>query len=264
LKTEIEVLKNAPGALAATTQRWDLTQMTKEQLVQKLLSYQQFMAEYIVESQKQKIQAIAAAEHKIKQQYEGKLRLLTGSANVVDSTPEDTSPTFEQRSAKVSAAAAAGKSRWGDRENEKAIQASGSVNGAVKANGASAPSSLAAPPSSKDTASFQKRSAMVTAAGKTGKSRWGEVEVSNASHTSPSLPGKVPPPPVNPAFRVDVPEPPKVKATDGAAVPVPPKVEAADHGLRADGGVGVPSLAERVNFGAQLMNEQTTAACTPT
>lgn len=34
---------------------------------------------------------------------------------------------------------------------------------------------------------------------------------------------------------------------------VPPEVEEADHGLRADGGVGGPSLADRVNLGAQLL-----------
>jgi len=34
-----------------------------------------------------------------------------------------------------------------------------------------------------------------------------------------------------------------------------PEVEEADHGLRADGGVGGPSLAQRVNLGAQLLNK---------
>ena len=34
-----------------------------------------------------------------------------------------------------------------------------------------------------------------------------------------------------------------------------PEVEAADHGLRADGGVGGPSLAERVNLGASLLGK---------
>ena len=38
-----------------------------------------------------------------------------------------------------------------------------------------------------------------------------------------------------------------------APVPVPPEVEEADHGLRADGGVGGPSLAQRVNLGAALL-----------
>jgi len=33
------------------------------------------------------------------------------------------------------------------------------------------------------------------------------------------------------------------------------EVEEADHGLRADGGVGGPSLAQRVNLGAQLLNK---------
>ena len=32
-----------------------------------------------------------------------------------------------------------------------------------------------------------------------------------------------------------------------------PEIKAADHGLRADGGVGGPSLADRVNLGAKLL-----------
>ena len=42
-------------------------------------------------------------------------------------------------------------------------------------------------------------------------------------------------------------------AAAAVAVAVPPEVEAADHGLRADGGVGGPSLAQRVNLGASLL-----------
>jgi len=34
-----------------------------------------------------------------------------------------------------------------------------------------------------------------------------------------------------------------------------PEIEAADHGLQADGGVGGPSLAERVNLGAELLGQ---------
>ena len=219
--------------------------MTKEQLVQKLASYQQFMAKYIVDSQQQKVKAIAAAELKIKQQYEEKLKLLSGSTTTTTpsavtsaATPVvESIPAFDQRSAKVAAAAAAGKSRWGDMENQKV---GASTPFAEIVNGAVA-SPITAAVSESDV-NFVKRNAMVAAAGKAGKSRWGEPEVARASQGTASLPG--------------------VKSTASSSSPVnvvPPEVEAADHGLRADGGVGGPSLAERVNFGAQLVNGERTS-----
>ena len=219
--------------------------MTKEQLVQKLASYQQFMAKYIVDSQQQKVKAIAAAEMKIKQQYEEKLKLLSGSTTTTTpsavtsaATPVvESIPAFDQRSAKVAAAAAAGKSRWGDMENQKV---GASTPFAEIVNGAVA-SPITAAVSESDV-NFVKRNAMVAAAGKAGKSRWGELEVARASQGTASLPG--------------------VKSTASSSSPVnvvPPEVEAADHGLRADGGVVGPSLAERVNFGAQLVNGERTS-----
>ena len=35
---------------------------------------------------------------------------------------------------------------------------------------------------------------------------------------------------------------------------ITPEIEAADHGMRNDGGVDGPSLAQRVNLGAALVN----------
>ena len=76
---------------------------------------------------------------------------------------------------------------------------------------------------------------MVSAAGKAGKSRWGEAEVQK----SIELAGNALP-----------------WASPSVVVVAPtPEVEAADHGLRADGGVSGPSLAERVNLGAQLLGQ---------
>lgn len=245
LKKELKSLQSAPGALATTSATpppagMDIASMTKEQLAQKLISYQQFMAKYIVDAQLQKTKAIAAAENSVRQKYEEKLKLLSGSSGVATpAAPAASSPAFQQRSAKVSAAAAAGKSRWGDMENQKASQAAGAVNGAVQVNGAVAPPpTLASPPSTKSIPAFDKRNAMVAAAGKAGKSRWGEMEVVRATQAAAgALPSSSSPP-----------------ATPAASFSVPPEVEAADHGLRADGGVGGPSLAERINFGAQLVN----------
>jgi hypothetical protein len=75
---------------------------------------------------------------------------------------------------------------------------------------------------------------MVSAAGKAGKSRWGEQEVQKSIQLAGNaLPSAAP----------------KVQIAASA------EVEAADHGLRADGGVGGPSLAERVNLGASLLGK---------
>jgi hypothetical protein len=218
----------------------DISEMTKEQLAQKLFSYQQFMAKYIVDSQQQKVKAVAVAEMKVKQQYEEKLKLLSPGSSptsvvAVASDPVEAIPAFEQRSAKVAAAAAAGKSRWGDLENQR-VGASSSVV-------VDAPTPPFVPEASSSTTvnvHFAQRTAMVAAAGQAGKSRWGDAEVAKAVTASPYLPGAAP----------------SVSTAAPTQYAVPPEVEAADHGLRADGGVGGPSLAERINFGAQLVSGQ--------
>lgn len=222
------------------------------------------MAKYIVDAQVQKANAIVAAENSIKQKYEEKLKLLSGTAQGTQATTistttatTDSIPAFQQRSAKVSAAAAAGKSRWGDLENQKATQVATAVNGAVVADKAvvTPPRLAVSPPSTRNSA-FDQRNAMVAAAGRAGKSRWGEMEVARATQavTGGSLPSAsttattTPPPTTTTSVPVST-----------ASITVPPEVEAADHGLRADGGVGGPSLAERINFGAQLLQGSVTA-----
>lgn len=249
-------MKSAPGALAtantapaAPPAGMDISEMTKEQLAQRLFAYQQFMAKYIVDSQQQKVKAVAAAEAKVKQQFEEKLKLLSGSAEVgAPATDSKINPAFEQRSAKVAAAAAAGKSRWGDMETKKVGATAATINGNV--NGVAAPPAALSAPIAVNV-NFLKRNAMIAAAGKAGKSRWGEAEIAKASTGPTSLPGGAP---------TSVAVTPKT-IPEPAPVPVPPEVEAADHGLRADGGVSGPSLAERVNFGADLVNAaETTAA----
>lgn len=203
------------------------------------------MAKYIVDAQQQKSKAVAAAELSIKSKYEEKLKLLGAAPEKpVPATAASAAaiPAFEQRTAKVSAAAAAGKSRWGDMENAKATAVSAAtgnmVNGAVaeKINGASA--TLAVPSPAGSSFHYNQRNAMVAAAGKAGKSRWGEMEVAKASSAAGALPAaSAPPAPASVAVEITIPE----------------EVAAADHGLRADGGVGGPSLAERINFGAMLL-----------
>ena len=67
----------------------------------------------------------------------------------------------------------------------------------------------------------------LVAAAAAGKSRWGDLEVQMAQQ--------------------------KAGASSTA---VSEAVMEADHGLRADGGVSGPSLADRVNLGAQILGGQ--------
>jgi hypothetical protein len=253
LKKEVLALKSgsATGGALAAPSSMILGDLTKEEMAQKLISYQKFMAKYIVEAQQEKMKAVQAAENSTKQKYEGQMLLLKGTAStaaVAVAAPAAATTLYEERSAKVSAAAHAGKSRWSDVENERAAKVAGTappsalggaVNG-LQVNGASVPATIP----SAETSLFDLRNAMVAAAGKAGKSRWSEVEVARATSLASSLPAA----PARPAV---------------AAVPVNVAIEAADHGLRNDGGVGGPSLAERVNLGAQLAKAASLASSLP-
>jgi hypothetical protein len=252
--------QGSPGALSLPPSG-DTGDMTKVEMAQKLIAYQQFMAKYIVEAQQQKGKAVLAAERAMKQKYEEKLNLLSGSTEApkpakIESSAE--TKLYDERSEKVSAAAKAGKSRWGDMENERAANAAGvgvsstealpaapvQVNGAVavQVNGAVVPAVS-------DRSLYGKRNAQVAAAAKAGKSRWGDMEVQKAtSEAAALLASAQAAPKVAAAPKVVV--APKV----GGSIEVLPEVAAADHGLRNDGGVGGPSLAERINFGSQLLS----------
>lgn len=215
----------------------------------KLIQYQQFMAKYIVEAQQQKTQAVQAAELAMKNKFEEKLRLLSGTTSV-QSAPEaqPKATLYQERSAKVSAAAQAGKSRWGDLENQKAANAATASSVTPSTTSVSGAAVSVASESL-----FDKRNAMVAAAGKAGKSRWGEMEVAKAENLAASLPAST-------ASASTAPTTASVATTTTApaAVKVTPEIQAADHGLRNDGGVGGPSLAERVNLGSQLFESSTT------
>eukprot|EP00566_Odontella_aurita_P009127 CAMPEP_0113540962 /NCGR_PEP_ID=MMETSP0015_2-20120614/8766_1 /TAXON_ID=2838 /ORGANISM="Odontella" /LENGTH=506 /DNA_ID=CAMNT_0000440813 /DNA_START=145 /DNA_END=1665 /DNA_ORIENTATION=+ /assembly_acc=CAM_ASM_000160 len=167
---------------------------SREELAVKLVSYQKFMSEYIVKAQEQKLAAVKAAEAAAEQKFQEKLLLLgaapeppASAAPAVVAAPSE-NKLFAERNANVSAAAKAGKSRWGDMENQRAAGSAATLS--VEAAAAAAP--VAVPPAD-----------------------------------------------------------------------VPPEVEAADHGLRADGGVSGPSLAERVALGASVGGEAAPASSAP-
>lgn len=249
-------------------------------LTEKLAAYQKFMSDYIVKAQEEKYKAVKSSELAIVKKYDEKLLLLSGKSSV--STPTESQPAaskeYVNRSAKLQAAAKAGKSRWGEGEVAKSVNTVvGSVGATAKAPVASpvkddisvidippevaaadhglradggvgglslaervalgAVSSKAEPsaPIVAPMTLYQKRNARVSEAGKIGRSRWGQMEVDRATSLSIALLNSSP--------------------ANGAAIAVDPRiVEEADHGLRADGGVGGPSLADRVNLGAQLLS----------
>eukprot|EP00934_Nitzschia_sp_Nitz4_P004488 Nitzschia sp. Nitz4//scaffold50_size126154//88557//90662//NITZ4_003694-RA/size126154-augustus-gene-0.9-mRNA-1//1//CDS//3329553725//4478//frame0 len=133
LKAEVQELKTkdkSPGAgTLVSVSGMSIEDMSKDQIVERLLSYQQFMAKYIVDSQEQKAQAVQAAQQSLKQQFASKLALLAND-NVVMTTPATSDSTgasslFQQRNAMVVASASAGMSRWGDMEIAKAALAAG-------------------------------------------------------------------------------------------------------------------------------------------
>jgi len=253
LKEELETLKKVKededksftSAIApATAAPLVVAEGSVEELTQKLESYQNFMAKYIVEAQEQKLKAVKAAEAAVAQKYEQKLLLLGGGAATSDAAPPAVTMSKEQtlyasRNAKVAEAAKAGKSRWGAQEVAR-------VSGGVQAAPAAvAPAAPATPVFSKNVELFNKRNANVVASAQAGMSRWGPMEVAKASGaTTIVVPKNTASPPVANGV-------PVAAAAPAALTEVPPEVEAADHGLRADGGVGGLSLAERVVMGSQ-------------
>jgi len=272
LKKEIKDLKQnkALASVSAPSGGAIVGFTNNKMLTEKLAAYQDFMSSYIVKAQEEKYKAVKAAEASIIKKYEEKLLLRSGSPSQESS---DVNSAYSQRSAKIEAAAKAGKSRWADIEVAKSKVAA-SV-GTLPTQGTTAPASPAqqkvAPTSIVDIppevvaadhglradggvdgltlaervvfgaaskfksstpvvqsavpSLFDLRSARVSAAAKAGKSRWGNMEVAKAN-------------------------------SQAIAVMVDPQVvEKADHGLRADGGVSGPSLADRVNLGAQLLKQ---------
>ena len=254
-----------------------------EELQQKLAAYQNFMSKYIVNAQEDKARSVKAAEIAIAQKYQDKLNafMLGGSADAgAITTDAAESDLFKGRKAKIAAEAKAGKSsRWGDAEVEKVagkristdatetikaeepkvlasttssnpppeviaadhgLRADGGVNGLTLAervaNGANGANGALVSQVSVQPSLYDKRNAKIAAAAKAGKqSRWGSLEEGRAVDSLQALPAGV---------------------TDSKKeIVASPEVVAADHGLRADGGVAGPSLAERVNLGAQILKE---------
>lgn len=260
LKQQVEELKSsgasggalttaaaAAGAVTTTPANMDLNEMTKEQLINKIFQHQEFMQDYIVKSHDQKIKAVAAAQKDVNLKWEQKLLLAGGvnGATAVDPTttsspakkdpPAEQSSLYASRNAKVSAAAAAGKSRWNDMENKKVESLAGAKHNGAKAP--AAPQNDAKPPPASAPVPPEVEAAdhgMRADGGVGGLTLAERVAMGSEAEAAAATPAKV--------------------------VPVPPEVLAADHGMRADGGVGGLTLAERVAFGAEAGAQAATSA----
>lgn len=151
-------------------------------IAQKLVSYQTFMEEYMVNAQNQKLLAIREAELKAEKKFQERLEKLLAASNAalreksVDATVLSRELTlFEKRNARVIAAAQAGVSRWGSMEVERAQELA-----------KNAPAVTSMPATSKSSAEltlFDQRNAKVVAAAAAGKSRWGDMEVNKAKNS---------------------------------------------------------------------------------
>ena len=135
------------------------------------------MAEYIVNAQTQKLLAVKEAELKAEKKFQERLEKLFAAGGIplpveggaAGGGAAEGSSSYQLRNAQVVAAAAAGKSRWGALEVEKAKELLGS---APVATASTAAYSTASP--------FEQRNAQVVAAAAAGKSRWGNMEVEKA------------------------------------------------------------------------------------
>ena len=282
LKKEIELLKSQSSSSSSIV---PAVEGSTEDLVSKLNAYQKFMSDYIVRAQEDKYKAVKEAEASVAQKYEAKMSLLLGATTPATTPATNTGNNiFDARNEKITAAGKAGKSRWGNMEVQKVstggvssstpptsivaptssttssteepsfdsnnpppeviaadhgLRADGGIGGLTLAErvalGASAASTTTTTTAPSVNPIFEKRNALVSAAGKAGKSRWGVMEIEKATNFANTLPSSS-------------------SSSNNNVVVDKPEVVAANHGLRADGGIGGPTLSERVNLGAMLLS----------
>lgn len=194
LKSEIQQLKTS-SALATTSPAspQPLSNIPSSELESKLASYQSFMAEYIVNSQNEKLLAVKEAELKAEKKFQERLEKLfeaSGMALPADSSSTSTAGVdsgrgggeetlFQKRNAYIIQAANAGSSRWGSKEIERAIEQTKSSPTSVSSSSSStAPESTT---TAVNASPFDMRNAQIVAAANAGVSRWGEKEVERAA-----------------------------------------------------------------------------------
>jgi hypothetical protein len=298
LKAELEAMKKSlPATSAAPTTvstvvlatggSENLMDYSKEELAAKVIQYQEFMKQYIVKAQDQKAKAVKFAE----QSVESKYQLLLGSAGTAaaPSAPlavaQESSDLFTKRNAAVSAAAAAGKSRWGDMEAQRAgvgAATTAAVNGAPAAPAAalvvpkevleadhglrndggvggltlaeriaqgSRGSSVAAPAAAAAATPAASPLYIKRNARVVAAAAAGKSRWGSEENASIQKLMSLPASASAPAAPTQAVSAPKAAAVSLQAVPQ--NVKDADHGLRNDGGVGGLTLAERIAQGSR-------------
>ena len=182
LKAEIQQLKSSQSSSVGPSAIPPSPPAPADELESRLASYQQFLAQYIVNAQNQKLLAIKEAELNAEKKFQERLEKLFANSGVAlpPSTFSDVTavsvvePTlFQQRNTKMIAAAEAGKSRWGSMEVERAVEQY--KDSPAMTNAATV--KVAEP------TLFQRRTAKVIAAADAGKSRWGSMEVERAKNS---------------------------------------------------------------------------------
>jgi len=151
------------------------------------------MAEYIVNSQNEKLLAVKEAELKAEKKFQERLEKLFEASGMT--LPADSSSTatasgdsvvdsgrgeetlFQKRNAYIIQAANAGSSRWGSKEIERAIEQTKSAPTSVSSS-STAPATTST--SAANASPFDMRNAQIVAAANAGVSRWGEKEVERA------------------------------------------------------------------------------------
>lgn len=256
LKARLESLQESNGKADKTNTPPSTPANDVESRQQQLALYEDFISKYIVEAHAAKLLAVREAEAAITAKYEAKiLELKEGASKEGASEPVKASnEAYEARNSQVLAAAEKGKSRWGDQEVNRIAKESSAKNVVkasepkkVKGEKATTDKKASTPKKKKKKKEktpprpldlppqdlvYLERNTLIANAG--AQSRWGPMEVARAKSFIESAPAK--------SAADAVPE-----------ITVTPEIEAADHGMRADGGVGGPSLAERVNLGAEIM-----------
>ncbi|KAL3777370.1 hypothetical protein ACHAW5_010694 [Stephanodiscus triporus] len=180
----------------------------------KLASYQNFMANYIVNAQNQKLLAVKEAELKAEKKFHERLeRLMSSSGMTLPAAAADGGTAaagggtpFQERNARIVSAAKAGKSRWGSMEIDRA--ASGLLAGIAEAPAHPRPPPAAVVVASAASTPFERRNARVLAAASVGKSRWGTMEIErmmrNGVVASPAVATTTPAPAVEDKSRISL------------------------------------------------------------
>mmetsp|Transcript_16164 Transcript_16164/g.30546 ORF Transcript_16164/g.30546 Transcript_16164/m.30546 type:complete len:418 (+) Transcript_16164:181-1434(+) len=285
-------LVTSSSSLSSLSSEKDLAAAMQEieALTQKVNMYQKFIADYVIKAQAEKDKAVKEAELALEKKYQEKLNafLLNPSSGMDSSSgssgsDNDETMLYRMRNAKITSAASAGISRWGNKELKRVgatvlphtktipmsstnasvatesgssvieeadhgMRADGGVGGPSLAdrvvNGASAVSTgaSASSPSSSTGSLYEERNAKIAKAASSGIStRWGNKEVAKVMDNVVSN--------GVPAASIAT----SSSSSSATSSSSSAQVEAANHGMRADGGVGGPSLAERVNLGATML-----------